>query len=215
MDQTAIQSVAAGTVTQGIPMGIPVGVSESLSLWGMFWDAEPIIKLVILVLLGASLWCWTIIFQKIIRFRRLYAAAEQFEESFWSGGALDDLYDRINNRPQDPLSAIFCAAMREWRRSISKGLATSNDSRGTLQQRIEWVMQHVKSGNGCSSVTGFWLQAPQLPSLDYLELFWAYGRFQSVPLSRVQSSRRCSRYCRSSVCDGYWFDCSNTCRYRL
>jgi biopolymer transport protein TolQ len=140
MGQSAIQSVVANGVTQGMPIGIPPGVSESLSLWGMFWGAEPIIKLVILVLLCASIWCWTIILQKVIRFRRLYAAADQFEESFWSGGSLDDLYDRIHNRPQDPLSSIFCAAMREWRRSISKGLA-SNETRGTVQQRIERVMQ--------------------------------------------------------------------------
>jgi biopolymer transport protein TolQ len=87
------------------------------------------------------LWCWTIIFQKMIRLRHLHSTAEQFEESFWSGGALDDLYDRINNRPQDPLSSIFCAAMREWRRSVTKGRAKSVDSRGTLHQRIERVMQ--------------------------------------------------------------------------
>lgn len=134
MDQAAIQSVAAVAASAS-------AVPEGLSLWSLFWDAAPIIKMVIIVLLGASFWCWTIIFQKVIRLRRLHATAEQFEESFWSGGALDDLFDRINNRPQDPLSAIFCAAMREWRRSISKGLASSNDSRGTLQQRIERVMQ--------------------------------------------------------------------------
>jgi biopolymer transport protein TolQ len=134
MDQAAIQSVAATTMaTSAAP--------EGLSLWMLFWQAAPIIKLVIIVLLAASFWCWTIIFQKIMRLRRLHSTAEQFEEAFWSGGSLDDLYDRINNRPHDPLSAIFCSAMREWRRSISKGLASSNDSRGTLQQRIERVMQ--------------------------------------------------------------------------
>lgn len=134
MEPSTIQSVAtAAAATASTP--------EGLSLWALFWGAEPIIKLVILVLLGASFWCWTIIFQKVMRLRRLHTNAEQFEEAFWSGGALDDLYDRINNRPQDPLSAIFCAAMREWRRSVSKGLASSNDSRGTLQQRIERVMQ--------------------------------------------------------------------------
>ena len=134
MDQSTIQSVAAvAAVSSGVPDG--------LSLWGLFWDAAPVIKLVILSLIGASFWCWTIIFQKTMRLRRLHVTAEQFEESFWSGGALDDLYERINNRPQDPLSSIFCAAMREWRRSISKGLATSSEARGTLHQRIDRVMQ--------------------------------------------------------------------------
>jgi len=131
MDQATIQSVAA----------VAAATPDGLSLWALFWGAAPIIKLVIIALLGASFWCWTIIFHKVVRLRRLHTTAEQFEEAFWSGGALDDLYDRINNRPQDPLSAIFCVAMREWRRSTSKGLASSNDSRGTMQQRIERVMQ--------------------------------------------------------------------------
>lgn len=137
MEQTPLQGLNALPATS--PM--PEMVQHSLSLSDLFWDAEPIIKLIILLLVVASFWCWTIIFQKLLRLRKLYAAADNFEEAFWSGGALDDLYDRINNRPQDPLSAIFCAAMREWRRSISKGMNKISDSRGTMQQRIERVMQ--------------------------------------------------------------------------
>jgi len=128
---------------QGIEMAT-AGVAKadhSLSMMGLFWDADPIVKLVMVVLVLASFWSWTIIFNKIMRLRKLYTAADQFEEAFWSGGSLDDLYDRIGNRPQDPMSSLFCSAMREWRRSIAKGVALSNDLRGTLHQRIERVMQ--------------------------------------------------------------------------
>lgn len=137
MEQTPLQGL--NTLPTQAPM--TEMVPHSLSLGDLFWDADPIIKLIILMLVAASFWCWTIIFQKLLRLRKLYAAADNFEEAFWSGGALDDLYDRINNRPQDPLSAIFCSAMREWRRSISKGMNKISDSRGTMQQRIERVMQ--------------------------------------------------------------------------
>ena len=68
--------------------------------------------------------------------------AEQFEESFWSGGSLEELYDRIGSRPLDPMSAIFVAAMREWRRAAAKGLQGGNVS---LPQRIDRVM-HVTLG---------------------------------------------------------------------
>lgn len=136
MDQTALQTV------NSLPLAAaPEAVAPNLSMMELFWNAEPIIKLIMLVLIFASFWCWTIIFQKYMRMRTLNSAADQFEEAFWSGGALDDLYDRINNRPQDPLSAIFCSAMREWRRSVSKGLARISETRGTLHQRIERVMQ--------------------------------------------------------------------------
>jgi biopolymer transport protein TolQ len=82
-----------------------------------------------------------VIFDKLMRLRRLRRDASSFEESFWSGGSLDDLYDRIGNRPLDPLSAIFAAAMREWRRSAAKGLTASNNLRTSLQDRIERVME--------------------------------------------------------------------------
>jgi biopolymer transport protein TolQ len=82
-----------------------------------------------------------VIFDKLMRLRRLRRDATAFEESFWSGGSLDDLYDRIGSRPLDPMSAIFAAAMREWRRSAAKGLTNSNTLRASLQDRIERVMQ--------------------------------------------------------------------------
>lgn len=135
MDQTTLQAVNSQTLAP-----TPETVEHGLSMLDMFWGADPIIKLVMLMLVAASFWSWTIIFQKTMRLRKLTDAADQFEESFWSGGALDDLYDRINNRPHDPLSATFCAAMKEWRRSVSKGIAKASDARGTMQQRIERVM---------------------------------------------------------------------------
>ncbi len=135
MDPQTLQAV-----NSQILAAAPETVEHSMSMIDMFWGADPIIKLVMLALIVASFWSWTIIFQKTMRMRKLTEAADQFEEAFWSGGALDDLYDRINNRPQDPLSATFCAAMKEWRRSVSKGLAKASDSRGTMQQRIERVM---------------------------------------------------------------------------
>ena len=64
-----------------------------------------------------------------------------FEETFWSGGSLDDLYDRIGTRPTDPMSAVFAAAMREWRRTAARGRAPNPGSRTGLQERIERVMQ--------------------------------------------------------------------------
>ena len=76
---------------------------------------------------------------------RLSGLADQFEEAFWSGGPLDELFNRLQNRYTDPMSAVFCAAMREWRRSISKGYTKAAGMRGTLEQRIERVM-HVTIG---------------------------------------------------------------------
>ncbi|HLI21899.1 MAG TPA: MotA/TolQ/ExbB proton channel family protein, partial [Stellaceae bacterium] len=129
-DNAVDQAVLAGSA--------PV---HDLSVVTLFLQADNLVKLVMLLLLCASFWSWAVIFDKFIKLRRLRRDADTFEESFWSGGALDDLYDRIGTRPEDPMSSVFAAAMREWRRSMAKGLAGSSATRMTLQERIERVMQ--------------------------------------------------------------------------
>jgi len=116
------------------------GAAHDLSIWGLFLQADPVVKVVMLVLLLLSLWCWAVIFDKWSRLRRLNRRAREFEESFWSGGSLDDLYDRVGSRPADPMATVFAAAMREWRRSAARGLIATESMRGNLQERIERVM---------------------------------------------------------------------------
>jgi len=120
-------------------------VTHDMSMFGLFMQADIIVKLIMISLLGASFWCWAIIFDKLMRLRTLWQKAEHFEESFWSGGSLEELYDRIGARPMDPMSAIFVAAMREWRRSAAKGLTDKENVRVSLPQRIDRVM-HVTLG---------------------------------------------------------------------
>ena len=136
MDETAIESVAlSGSIG-----------SDALSIWGLLLNADAVVKAVILILVVASFWCWTIIFEKSVRFRRLRVLAEKFEEAFWSGGSLEDLYDRVGHRPDHPMAAIFAAAMAEWRRSTSGGLGGNGLGGGQgltagLHQRIGQAMQ--------------------------------------------------------------------------
>ena len=133
MEQTAVASAAiAGSVV------------HDLSVWGLFLQADVVVKLVMIILVLASFWCWAIIFEKIMRLRRLRVQAEEFEESFWSGGSLENLFDRIDNRPKEPMASVFTAAMREWRRSAAKGLSETSQ-KASLAQRIERVM-HVTMG---------------------------------------------------------------------
>ena len=110
------------------------------SVWALFLRADPVVKGVIILLLGASVWCWAIIFEKVLGLRRLNARSTEFEQSFWSGNSLDELYDRIANQPRDPMSAVFVAAMREWRRTPQRGNPDS-ESRVGVGDRIDRVMQ--------------------------------------------------------------------------
>jgi len=121
-------------------MPLAGAIPHDLSIVDLFWQADSIVKLVMFILLLASFWSWAVIFDKTMRLRRLRREATTFEESFWSGGSLDDLFDRVGQRPSDPMSAVFAAAMREWRRSAAKGLLSTVNMRTGLQQRIERVM---------------------------------------------------------------------------
>lgn len=112
--------------------------APEITMFGLFWQADAVVKIVMLMLVVASVWCWAIIIEKLMRLRRLNAQADAFEESFWSGGSLDTLYDRIGQNPADPMAATFAAGMREWRHAADRGL--SGPMKGSLQQRVERVM---------------------------------------------------------------------------
>ena len=129
MESTAVQSAV-----------LTGSMNTDMSIWGLFMQADFIVKAVMIGLLLASFWCWAIIFEKLMRMRRLRRQASQFEESFWSGGSLDDLFDRIGSRPVDPMSAIFSSAMREWRRSASRS-GRDHDGHQSLSERTDRVMQ--------------------------------------------------------------------------
>ena len=129
MENNAVEAVTlAGAAAHG------------LSPWTLFWNADWVVKSVMIMLLLASIWCWAIIFEKSVTLRRLNGRADRFEQAFWSGGAVDDLYDRIGGHPPDPMSAVFVAAMREWRRGANRSNG-DRPSREGVQDRIERVMQ--------------------------------------------------------------------------
>ncbi len=116
--------------------------SSDLTIWGLFMAADPFVKLVMLLLVLASIWCWAIVVEKVTLIRRERKLAQQFEDAFWSGGSLDKLYDDTGADPKDALSVVFVAAMREWRRANSRGLADIEraDLRASLVSRIDRSM---------------------------------------------------------------------------
>jgi biopolymer transport protein TolQ len=130
MENQAVDAIAlAGSIA-----------AADFSLWALFLKADILVKVVMMVLVLASIWCWAIIFEKGIRFRRLRTQADDFEDSFWSGGSLEDLFDRIGTRPDHPMELLFVSAMREWRRSTSKGLAGEDSLRAGIKDRTVQVM---------------------------------------------------------------------------
>jgi len=115
--------------------GLPQ-IAHDLSLWGLFLQADWVVKAVMLGLLLASVWVWAIVFEKVTSIRRANRAADAFEDKFWSGGSLDELFTREGESPTHPMAAVFGAAMREWRRSANlTGAAVAG-----AKERVERAM---------------------------------------------------------------------------
>jgi biopolymer transport protein TolQ len=115
--------------------------AHDLSVWGLFWQADLIVKAIMMVLMGASVWSWAIIFDKWMTFKTLDIRANKFETSFWSGEALEKIYKRIQSKPTDPMARTFCAGMNEWNLTVEGGSTSfDGDLRAGLQQRIDRAM---------------------------------------------------------------------------
>ncbi len=110
----------------------------NLSLLGLFLQADVVVKLVMLLLLLASVWVWAIIIEKSISLRRVNRECNEFEDKFWSGRSLDELYDQEGAEPTHPMAAVFGAAMSEWRRTSR--IAGSDISRTAVSQRVDRAM---------------------------------------------------------------------------
>lgn len=93
------------------------------SLWVYFADASMVVKIVMLLLLAASLMSWTFIFQRGAFLKRARAAVGSFEDQFWSGMELNRLYLEINADKNEPegLANVFQAGFREFARLRKQG----------------------------------------------------------------------------------------------
>ncbi|HKL69869.1 protein TolQ [Salibaculum sp.] len=91
--------------------------ASDYTMWALFARATITVKLVMILLILASVWCWAVIIDKWVQFRRARAEARVFDEAFWSGNPLDELFDRIGPNPKGRSERIFAAGMTEWRRS--------------------------------------------------------------------------------------------------
>lgn len=102
MPETAVATAALGETT------------VNLSFIHLFVQADLVVKIVMIVLLLASVWCWAVIVDKGFRLMRLRRKTRAFETMFWSGHSLETLYRDLDRRADHPMAAMFTAAMEEW-----------------------------------------------------------------------------------------------------
>ncbi len=138
---------AADTQSLAPPPGAPASsagmggdVGGTFNIVSMFLRADIIVKAVMILLLLASLWSWTIIFNKLWTMGSLKRKARRFEKLFWSGQSLDELYQQFAARNDHPLAAMFIAGLREWRRAFEGSAPLRESMIGGVKERIDKAM---------------------------------------------------------------------------
>jgi biopolymer transport protein TolQ len=118
---------------------IQQGLTETdFSFLSLFLRADIVVKIIMGILVFASVWSWAIIFDRQFSFMSLRSKADKFEKTFWSGRSLDEMFERIGEKPGDPMARVFLSAMREWKEG--------QNGRGsdlqiiTLKERLDRVM---------------------------------------------------------------------------
>lgn len=115
---------------------VGLAATSDVTLWSLFIQAGFVVKLVMLGLIGASIWTWAIVVDKYVSFARVRRQLDQFEQVFWSGQSLEELYRTLSDRKTSGMSAIFVSAMREWKKSFERGAKSPIG----LQMRIDKAM---------------------------------------------------------------------------
>ncbi|KCZ51082.1 protein TolQ [Hyphomonas pacifica] len=121
------------------------------SLISLIMAADPIVKLVLLFLLLASVWSWMVIGEKLFSLGSLRRKAKQFEEAFWSGRT-EDFDMRPGVGGNDAASRVFASAAREW--SDAKRITATPEEAAAIVSRAERSMRASvdrelgKAGNG-------------------------------------------------------------------
>ncbi|MEE3206778.1 MAG: protein TolQ [Pseudomonadota bacterium] len=138
MDENAEQ-IVDNAAQAPVDLAYPEAATQipDMSVIGLFLQADPIVKFVVIGLLFASFWSWAIIIEKYKKLRFVNEESDKFEETFWSEGSLNDLHRTLGSKYNHPMVTVFSAGMEEWKRSLKQKISLGEN----LKQRVERVMQ--------------------------------------------------------------------------
>ena len=115
------------------------------SFFSLVFGAEFAVQLVILMLLVASIWSWSIIIDKWFKFREIKHKSFYFQKLFSSEQVLSDLYIKLKDIAYMPLELIFVSAMSELHHTDLSKMRVSDQSITNLKDRINTAMLLVKN----------------------------------------------------------------------
>ncbi len=161
-----------------------IGLASNIdfSLWNLFLRADIVVKIVILLLIAASIYSWAIIFEKIKLFKKINISSEEFEEKFWKSKSAESFYNNLPSNIKDPLSLVFKESMQAMLKIKSKSNLNEKMS-SMLEVNIEKQMVKIEKRYTFLATVG-----STAPFIGLFGTVWGImNSFQSIAVSRNTS----------------------------
>ncbi|WP_374655767.1 protein TolQ [Phenylobacterium sp.] len=160
--------------------------ADSFSFINLFIRADWVVKLVMIGLILASLWSWTVIIEKTLRLTRLNKEAASFEDQVSTGRPLEEIAAEAGERPTAALPRMLQGALKEWRDARGRGLSESQVA--FLIQRIDRMLdttiarESARVENGLGSLA---IVATASPFVGLFGTVWGIMKaFQSIAVEK-------------------------------
>jgi len=162
-------------------------ISDEFTLMSLFFRADLVVKLVIIILFAASIFSWTIIIHKIRLFKSLSKLTKSFEEIFWSGKSLKSISIDSADLLDSPIRTVFLDAVEE----VEKSQTISSKNYESVSKRVERVMDASIDLETEKLSENFGYLATIGSTTPFIGLFgtvWGImNSFQSIAISRNTS----------------------------
>jgi biopolymer transport protein TolQ len=161
-----------------------VGLASNtdFSLWSLFIRADFIVKAVILMLIGCSIYSWAVIIEKFRLFKKINIESEEFEEKFWKSKSAETFYNSLPSNIENPMALLFKDSMQTLLKSKSK--SNLNDRLSSmLEVSIEKQIVKIEKGFTFLATVG-----STAPFIGLFGTVWGImNSFQSIAISRNTS----------------------------
>ena len=174
-------------------MTVSVQPQGGVSIIELIQQADIIVQSVMVLLAIASIWSWTIVFDKIFKFYILKKRSSKFEALFHSEKLLDDIFIVAKKTDNHPFAKVFIAAVKEWKGSNVKLIIQSHgdEKKNSLKERVQRAMQvacnksleKIESGMQILAIIG-----STAPFVGLFGTVWGImSSFQSIAISKNTS----------------------------
>jgi len=161
-----------------------VGLASNtdFSLWSLFLRADFVVKAVILMLIGCSIYSWAIIIEKFKLFKKVNIESEEFEEKFWKSKSAETFYNSLSTDIENPMASLFKDSMQTLLKAKSKS-NLSERMNSMLEVNIEKQMVKLEKGFTFLATVG-----STAPFIGLFGTVWGImNSFQSIAISRNTS----------------------------